>query len=73
MKRGTKSKKRGTKQGTDLAERMMQDKEFMVGVERGLKDMEEGHTISLEDLKHKLGDTHTIVGVLAHPCNIYRK
>jgi hypothetical protein len=57
------------KQGTDLAERMVREEEFLAGVERGWQDYQAGRTISLEALKQKLDDYPTIVGVLAHPCN----
>ena len=42
--------------GKDLVAKMLQDKEFIKGVERGLKDIEEGRYSTLEEVKKRLGD-----------------
>ena len=46
----------GAEMGKDLVVRMMQDKEFMQGVERGLRDMEQSHYSTLEEVKKRLRD-----------------
>ena len=46
----------GEKTGKDLVAAMLQDEAFMQGVERGLKDIEEGRYSSIEDIKRRLGD-----------------
>ena len=45
-----------TEKGKDLVAKMLQDKEFMKGTERGLKDIEEGRYSTLEEVKKRLGD-----------------
>ena len=43
---------------------------FEASVRRGFQDIDEGRTITLHELKVKMGDAPPLVGVLAHPCNV---
>lgn len=38
--------------------------------ERGVKDMQEGRTLTLQEARVKFGNAPPLVGVLAHPCNV---
>ena len=46
----------GTETGKELIARMVQDKKFLEGVERGLRDIDEGRYSTLEEVKRRLGD-----------------
>ena len=46
----------GARTGKDLVAAMLQDDAFMQGVERGLKDIDEGRYSSIEDIKRRLSD-----------------
>ncbi len=46
----------GTETGKDLIAKMVQDKKFLEGVERGLRDIDEGRYSTLEDVKRRLGE-----------------
>lgn len=46
----------GKETGKELIARMVQDKKFLEGVERGLRDIDEGRYSTLEDVKRRLGD-----------------
>jgi hypothetical protein len=60
------------KKAPDFIEAMRRNKGFLAAAEKGFKQIERGEYISLEELQIKLGDRPPVVGVLAHPCNIYR-
>lgn len=46
----------GAETGKDLVAKMLQDKEFMWGTERGLREIEQGRYSTLEEVKRRLGD-----------------
>ena len=46
----------GAETGKDLVTKMVQDKKFFEGVERGLRDIDEGRYSTLEDVKRRLRD-----------------
>ena len=46
----------GAQMGKDLVAKMVQDKDFMQGVKRGLRDIDQGRYSSIEVVKRRLGD-----------------
>ena len=42
--------------GKDLVAKMVQDKKFFEGVERGLRDIDQGRYSTIEVVKRRLGD-----------------